>query len=1251
MANPLDEKTGEYVELLNFGESAVDAAGLQIDDGDSTDLLTGFGGGATTIAPGGYALIVDPQWIAAAYSVPPGVVLLTVASTATIGSGLSNSDPLTLSEPGEALVISTYSHPFNPGNGVSVELEDAGLGDADGNWLASPCGRSPGDENCASQPPPAPVEYLLAVTEVMANPLDEGTGEFVELYNYGEVAVDVGGLTVADDDADDLIAGWAGGGTVLEAGQYAVVLDPDYAGDYAIGPDTLMLTIASTTRIGNGLSTTDPIVLMSAGSPVDSFSHPFNPGNGVSVERTEPTAADVAASWASSACAAGQSVGAGPCTVAPPPENVTLVLTEVMANPIEEDQAEFIEIFNAGAEAVDLAGFRISDGDAEEPLQALEVGGATVLDAGKWALILDAEYADNYVLPAGTLLLRTPDTTIGSGLATTDPITLHAPNGGAALDSFAFPFNPGNGISAERLDPSAPDGPGAWIATPCTATPGEAGCAQPPPPPIDPGDVDVVLTEIMSNPLDESTGEYVELYNAATDPVDLAGWVLSDGDAQDTITGWPGGGTVLNPGAYAVVLDKDFAGEYTLPGEALLLTVGNSKLGNGVSTTDPVQLRLPDGVTVVSSFSFPFNPGNGKSVERTANDAPDVGTSWVTSPCLQALGATHDYHSPGQDNCAGAPEEEPEPGGDPPLGGCGMVITELMYDAGAVTDSKGEWVELHNATGEAVDLQGWTLRDFGTNNHQIAVPLPVPAEGWVVLCKNEDPAVNGGLACDYQYSSFTLSNTADSVVLETPSGALADKVSYQGSAPWPDVPSGTSIQLVDACGENDAPGGWVPATTGYGEGDQGTPGAPNVVPQLFVLDPAVADVQDAALGASLRFAPYDDIEDHLLATLAGATSQVRIAVYNMRLDSVVDVLAALVAGGVDVEVLLDYDVQQLAFNDMDDKLVAAGVPVTLVDNDATAFASMHVKWAVIDQTTVVTGSANWTSTAFSANDEVLLTVTDPALAARYLTEWDELKAGGEQTPSAPYAGEPLQALMGPDDDLAGTVVSAIAGAQSRVLVAMFEFKHPALLQALADAKATGVAVACVMSQFNADPVDVALLENAGVTVLLADPAAAFVDMHLKMAVIDGQTVLAGSFNWTQTGANDSDENLVVIESAGLAARTEGRYADLLNTYGPADIAAIGLETGDQAVTFTVDNLTLEPGATLEIVSIGPGAFDPPMVVPQAGLTVSLPAGTHLEYRYRAVGAQGEVVTEGGLRHTFTVPYATGPFVISDVYRP
>ena len=46
-------------------------------------------------------------------------------------------------------------------------------------------------------------------------------------------------------------------------------------------------------------------------------------------------------------------------------------------------------------------------------------------------------------------------------------------------------------------------------------------------------------------------------------------------------------------------------------------------------------------------------------------------------------------------------------------------------------------------------------------------------------------------------------------------------------------------------------------------------------------------------------------------------------------------------------------------------------------------------------------------------------------------------------------------------------------------------------------------------------------------------------LHHKFAVIDGKTVITGSFNWSPAAAHTNDETLLVIHSPTLAAHFTG----------------------------------------------------------------------------------------------------------------
>ncbi len=159
-----------------------------------------------------------------------------------------------------------------------------------------------------------------------------------------------------------------------------------------------------------------------------------------------------------------------------------LVITEVMANPLEESTGEFIEIYNYGTTSVDMTGFKITDGDSTEELFSYS-GGDMVLGAGKYALILDPDYAGEYSIPSGTLLLTTGDSAIGNGLSVNDPVTLYGSDGSTVISTYAHPFNPGNGISAEKIDILGADTADNWAASTCASgsSPGEVNCVSPQP--------------------------------------------------------------------------------------------------------------------------------------------------------------------------------------------------------------------------------------------------------------------------------------------------------------------------------------------------------------------------------------------------------------------------------------------------------------------------------------------------------------------------------------------------------------------------------------------------------------------------------------------------------------------------------------------------------------------------------------------------------------------------------------------------
>lgn len=187
-----------------------------------------------------------------------------------------------------------------------------------------------------------------------------------------------------------------------------------------------------------------------------------------------------------------------------------------------------------------------------------------------------------------------------------------------------------------------------------------------------------------------------------------------------------------------------------------------------------------------------------------------------------------------------------------------LVISEFMANPQAVLDANGEYVEFYNNTGNPIDINGFTLRDDGTDDHVIANggPLIVPAFGFIVLGIDANSSTNGGYTANYQYDSFFLGNTGDEIVLETSGGTEICRLVYSNGDPFG---AGVSAELSNVTlhvGGVTQESDYVAATSPYGGGDLGSPGLPgntqgtgggdpppaisNIARDLFIPEPGTA---------------------------------------------------------------------------------------------------------------------------------------------------------------------------------------------------------------------------------------------------------------------------------------------------------------------------------------------------------------------------------------------------------------------------
>ncbi len=160
-----------------------------------------------------------------------------------------------------------------------------------------------------------------------------------------------------------------------------------------------------------------------------------------------------------------------------------------------------------------------------------------------------------------------------------------------------------------------------------------------------------------------------------------------------------------------------------------------------------------------------------------------------------------------------------------------LVISEIMQNPSDVADDKGEWFEIYNAESNDVNIDGYIIKDNGSDSHTIdnGGSLIVSSGGFIVLGINSDNATNGGLTVDYQYNGFSLGNSDDEVILVYSDGTtIVDKVEYDNGSTFPD-PSGASMVLKDLTADNNVGSNWTTSTQREGSydgsgSDKGSPG-------------------------------------------------------------------------------------------------------------------------------------------------------------------------------------------------------------------------------------------------------------------------------------------------------------------------------------------------------------------------------------------------------------------------------------------
>ncbi len=284
-------------------------------------------------------------------------------------------------------------------------------------------------------------------------------------------------------------------------------------------------------------------------------------------------------------------------------------------------------------------------------------------------------------------------------------------------------------------------------------------------------------------------------------------------------------------------------------------------------------------------------------------------------------------------------------------------------------------------------------------------------------------------------------------------------------------------------------------------------------------------------------------EGALVQAIDAARCCVDLAVYDIDLIPVAQAFLRAAKRGVVVRIVTDtdnLDTEALSL------LAARGIPV--VGDGRTAL--MHDKFVLIDRKEVWAGSMNLTENCAYRNDNNLLRMQSVPLAEIFGVEFEEMFSGRrfgtaspEAVPAPPISvgTTPVEVLFAPEDRVLERLLRELDSAGTSIHFLAFSFTSDEIAAKLQERAENGVAVEGVFEtmQVKSNPgTEFLPLQEAGLDVRLDGNAR---NMHHKVMILDGDTVITGSYNFTDSAETKNDEVLLIFHNPWLAGEFEREF--------------------------------------------------------------------------------------------------------------
>lgn len=237
------------------------------------------------------------------------------------------------------------------------------------------------------------------------------------------------------------------------------------------------------------------------------------------------------------------------------------------------------------------------------------------------------------------------------------------------------------------------------------------------------------------------------------------------------------------------------------------------------------------------------------------------------------------------------------------------------------------------------------------------------------------------------------------------------------------------------------------------------------------------------------------------------------------------------------------------------QLLNAGIPV-VPDNKR---GLMHHKFAIIDKSILWTGSYNITDNGSHKNNNNAVMLTSPELCEIYTVEFNEMfdqRIFGNKKEKNPFADiakkyhvkigtTNINVYFSPDDNIERIILKRLKKAKNSIHFMAFSFTSDPIGEVIIQKHRQGVLVKGLFEKRGArsSHSEFTKMKIEGLSVKTDKNRYA---MHHKVIIIDGETVITGSYNFSKGANNRNDENILIIQNKDIAAKYVNEFNRLYN---------------------------------------------------------------------------------------------------------